>query len=279
MPWQYNDEYYTEYTRVTWNESASAYVDFMRNLEPYRSELLTRLNPRVGERILDMGTGPGEPAMTIARAVGPQGHVHGIDLSEKMIDISRQVSRARGLANVEFSVMDCSNLAFPDASFDGAVSCFGFQIFTKPEEAAAQAYRVLKPGGRLFTTVWSTGDKVPMLDVIIAPMLEHAEPDETGYIPTPYETGGPGEMIAFLEAAGFRQAVEHRVTHTARFANEDAYLDGILKATPIGHSLSEEPAEVQEEVLRKTRENLRKWSTPDGILLPGECVIASAIKP
>jgi len=279
MPWEYSDEYYTEYTRTTWNESALAYVDFMRNLEPYRSELLNRLGARPGERILDMGTGPGEPAMTIARAVGPAGRVTGIDLSEKMIDLSREVSRARGLTNVEFSVMDCSALSFPDASFDAVVSCFGFQIFTKPEQAATQALRVLKPKGRLHATVWSTGDKVPVLDVIIAPMLEHAEPDETGYIPTPYETGGPGEMTAFLEAAGFRQAEEHRVTYTARFANAEAYLDSILKGTPIGHSLSEESADVQSEVLRKTRVNLEKWSTPEGILLPGECVIASGVKP
>jgi SAM-dependent methyltransferase len=279
MPWEYSDEYYTEYTRTTWNESAAAYVDLMRNLEPFRVEVLAQLRPRPGEHILDMGTGPGEPAMSIARDVGKQGRVTGIDLSERMIEIARQVGRARGLDNVDFKVMDCSKLDFLDATFDAAISCFGFQIFTNPEKAAAQALRVLKPSGRVFATVWSTGDKVPFLDVIVAPMLEHAEPDATGYLPTPYETGGPGEMVAFLEAAGFVDGQEHRVTHRMRFDDEDAYLRSVLKATPIGHSLSEEPPEVQEEVLRKTRENLRKWRTSEGIQLPAECVIAGARKP
>jgi ubiquinone/menaquinone biosynthesis C-methylase UbiE len=279
MPWQYSDEYYTEYTRTTWNESASAYVDLMRNLEPFRAAVLTHLNPRPGEHVLDMGTGPGEPALTIARAVGPDGRVTGIDLSENMVQIADQVGKARGIRNIDFRVMDCSELTLPSASFDAAISCFGFQIFTNPEKAAAEAFRVLRPKGRICATVWSTGDKVPWLDVIIGPMLEHAEPDETGYLPTPYETGGPGEMIAFLEAAGFRDAHERRITHTMPYADSDAYLNSILKATPIGHSLSEEPPEVQEDVLRKTRANLLKWSTPDGILLPAECVIAGAQKP
>jgi len=279
MPWEYSDEYYTEYTRTTWNESAKAYVDLMRNLEPFRSEVLSRMNPRPGEHILDLGTGPGEPALTIAPAVGPSGRVTGVDLSENMIAIADQVRRARGIHNVEFHVMDCSKLEFSDSTFDAVVCCFGFQIFTTPERAAAEAFRVLKSKGRMFTTVWSTGSKVPWLDVIISPMLEHAEPDETGYLPTPYETGAPGEMIAFLESAGFRQAEEHRVTHTMRYEDDDAYLDTLLKSTPIGHSLSEEPPEVQEEVLRKTRLNLLKWTTPEGILLPAECVIAGAYKP
>ncbi len=279
MPWEYSEEYYTEYTRTTWNESATAYVDLMRSLEPFRSDVLSRLDPRPGEHILDLGTGPGEPALTIARAVGPSGRVTGVDLSENMVKIAGRVGRSRGLDNAEFQVMDCSALSYPESTFDAAICCFGFQIFTNPEKAAVEAFRVLKPKGRIFTTVWSTGNNVPWLDVIIGPMLEHAEPDETGYLPTPYETGGPGEMVAFLEAAGFRSAAEHRVTHMMRYDNADAYLNSILKATPIGHSLSEESPEVQEEVLQKTRANLLKWTAPDGILLPAECVITGARKP
>jgi ubiquinone/menaquinone biosynthesis C-methylase UbiE len=278
MPWQYTDEYYTEYTRTTWNESATAYVDLMRNLQPFHAAALSLMNPRPGEQVLDMGTGPGEPALTIARAVAPGGRVTGIDLSENMIEIARRVGKARGIQNTDFRVMDCSQLDIPDSTFDAAICCFGFQIFTNPEKAAAQVFRVLKPKGRITATVWSTGSKVPFLDVLIAPMLEHVEPDESGYLPTPYETGGPGEMVAFLEAAGFRNAREHRVTHEMRFNDGESYLNALLKGTPIGHSLLEESAEVQAEVLRKARANLEKWTTADGIRLPAECVIVSARK-
>lgn len=278
MPWKYTDEYYREYTRTTWNTSARAYVDLMRALEPFRSALLARLNVRPGEKVLDLGTGPGEPAMTLARTVGSTGHVSGVDLSENMIGIAQEVARARGLANVDFLPMDCSALAFPDSVFDAVVCAFGFQIFTDPEKAAREAYRVLRPGGRIGVEVWSTGDKVPFLHAIVGPMLEHAEPDETGYIPTPYETGGAGEMVAFLQAAGFEEGREERVRHPMRYDTPQDYLDALLKATPIGHSLSEEEPSVQEEILRKTRANLEQWRTPSGLSLPAECVIVTARK-
>jgi ubiquinone/menaquinone biosynthesis C-methylase UbiE len=278
MSWKYTDEYYREYTRISWNESAEDYVGLMRNLEPFRSDLVAQLAPRVGERVLDLGTGPGEPAITIAREVGATGHVMGVDLSENMVSIAQRVANARGLTNVEFRTMDCGKLQFPDGSFDAAISSFGFQIFTDPEAAAREAHRVLRPGGRIAVSVWSTGDKVPWIHAIMGPMLEHAEPDETGYLPTPYETGGPGEMVAFLKAAGFAEAVEQRRTYFLKFDDEEDYLHALLKATPIGHSLSEETEETQKEVLTKTRENLKKWKTPEGLAIPGEGVIVFARK-
>jgi SAM-dependent methyltransferase len=278
MTWKYSEEYYREYTRTTWNESAEAYVALMRSLEPFRADVLTRLRARPGETILDLGTGPGEPAMTIAQNIRPTGRVTGVDLSENMITIARKVARARGIGNADFQTMDCSALTLPDSSYDAAVCCFGFQIFTDPEKAAREAHRVLKPHGRICVGVWSTGDRVPFLHAIVGPMLEHAEPDETGYIPTPYETGGPGEMVAFLEAAGFRDGQEIRVEHSVTFDSPEDYLRALLKATPIGHSLSEEDSKTQEEVLRKTRENLKQWTAPPGLSLPAECVIVSARK-
>jgi ubiquinone/menaquinone biosynthesis C-methylase UbiE len=278
MPWEYTEEYYREYTHTTWNESAEAYVEVMRYLEPFRSALVSRLQAKGGEKILDIGTGPGEPAMTIAREVGPHGHVTGVDLSENMVGIASRVAQARGLQNVEFVPMDCSALTFPGDSFDAVVSSFGFQIFTDPEKAAREAHRVLRGRGRICVSVWSTGDRVPFLDAIIAPMLENAEPDENGYIPTPYETGGPGEMVDFLEKAGFRDAQESRIQGVVPVASEDAYFQNMLKGTPIGHSLLEEDPEVQKEVLRKTRENLKKWQTTKGLAIPAECVVVWASK-
>jgi ubiquinone/menaquinone biosynthesis C-methylase UbiE len=276
MPWKYTEEYYREYTHTTWNESAKDYSSFMRRMAAVRTELVRHLNPRPGERILDLGTGPGEPAMTIAQAIGPKGRVAGVDLSENMIELATQSAHDRGLANIEFRTMDCSALDFPEATFDGVVSSFGFQIFTDPESAAKEARRVVRPTGRIAVCVWSTGKMTPFLDAIIGPMLEHAEPDETGYIPTPYETGGPGEMIAFLEAAGFHGAVEERHSFVISFRDPDDYLQTLLKGTPIGHSLFEESEAVQAEVLAKTRTNLQRWTSPQGIGLPAEVVFVQA---
>ena len=278
MPWKYTDEYYQEYTRTTWNAAAEPYLGFMSRLLPLHKELVSHLGPQKGESILDMASGPGEPAMMIAHLVGRQGKVMGVDLSEKMVELAIRSAKEKGMDNLDFRVMNCEKLELPAGSFDAVVSAFGFQIFTDPEKAARESYRVVRDGGRFACCIWSTGDRVPYLHAIIGPMLAHAEPDETGYIPTPYEIGGDGEMVRFLEQTGFKDAAEVRVEQEFRFRDAEEYLDVILRGTPIGHSLSEETAEVQHEVIESTRANLAKWTQSGGIAIPGECVFVTARK-
>jgi len=276
MPWKYTDEYYQEYTRKTWNAAAKPYLEFMSRLRPFHEELVRRVHPRTGEGFLDMACGPGEPAITIAQRVGEKGHVLGVDLSERMVSLAKRLARERKVGTVDFRVMNCEKLDLPKASFDAVVSAYGFQIFTDPAKAAREAHRVLKPGGRLACCIWSTAEHVPYIHAIIGPMLDHSEPDENGYLPTPYEIGGKGEMVRFLEESGFHGAKESRVTHDFRFRDVEEYLDVILRGTPIGHSLSEETPKVQREVLGATRSNLLAWTKEDGITVPGECVFVTA---
>ncbi|HWM52387.1 MAG TPA: hypothetical protein VNP71_04410, partial [Thermoplasmata archaeon] len=80
-PSQSSDESYRENTRTAWNATAEKYRKVLRLFEPYGFDLLARVNPKIRESALDLGTGPGEPAMSIARMVGPDGRVVGIDLS------------------------------------------------------------------------------------------------------------------------------------------------------------------------------------------------------
>jgi hypothetical protein len=109
-------------------------------------------------------------------------------------------------------------------------------------------------------------------------MLEFAEPDETGYLPTPYELGGPGELTRLLEDAGFHEAKEERKVHAMSFKDEDEYLDVLVRGTPLGHSIGEEDPPVQKKILARTRENLRKWRTRRGIEMPCECALVTARK-
>ena len=277
-PWKYSDDYYREYTRTTWNESAEKYTKLLRNLEPYGFDLLARVDPKIRERCLDIATGPGEPAMSIARMVGLDGKVTGIDLSEEMIRAANEGAQRRRIPNVEFRVMDAEKMDFPDETFDLAVSRFGFQIFTNPDTVAREAHRVLAPKGRIGVTVWSTAEKASAIHAVVGPMLEFAEPDETGYLPTPYELGGPGEMMKLFEDAGFHEAKEERKTHTMTYKDEDEYVDVFVEGTPLGHSIREEDPLVQKKILARTRENLRQWRTRKGIEIPCECVIVTARK-
>lgn len=278
MSWKYTAEYYKQYTRDTWNESAEAYAPVMRTLNLFTPDLLRAAEPRPGERVLDVASGPGEPALTIAPGLLPGGSVLGIDLSERMVEIARRRASERGIGNASFAVMDAERMDLPDASFDLVVCRFGLQIVTDPEACAREAHRVLRPGGRLAVSVWGPAERNPLLHAVVGPMLAHATPDETGYLPTPYELGGDKELGRLLAGAGFRSPDETRVSRNGTFRDEEDYLAGILEGTPLGHSLREEDAAVQEAVLREARANLQRWKTPDGISMPMECLVVRARK-
>lgn len=280
MSWKYTDEYYKNYTRETWDECADKYIPLMRQLAPYHRALVNLVQPKPGEVILDVCTGPGEPAMTIASMTAPRGRVTGIDLSSKMTEMATKTSEKRELNNIRFLTMDAEKLDLPSNSFDLAVSCFGLQIVTQPQAAAEEIFRVLKPGGRAGFTVWSRGERVPAINVLVGPMLEYAEPDETGYIPTPYELGGAGELVAMLEGIGFANAKESRVKGNCVAKTVDDYLNMLLEGSPLGHSLSEENEDTQRKIVEKSKRNISQYAVPGkGVSIPAECVIGYASKP
>src|SRR5213596_4075246 len=152
-PSKHTDDSHREAMRTTWNERAESYRKAMRLFEPYGFDLLARVNPKIRESALDLATGPGEPAMSLARMVGPDGKVVGIDLSEQMVQLATRVASQRRIPSVEFRTMDAEKMDFPDESFDLAVSRFGFQIFTNPEAVARETLRVLVPRGRIGVAV------------------------------------------------------------------------------------------------------------------------------
>ena len=279
MSWKYTDEYYKNYTRETWDECANNYIPLSRQLVPFHKSLLDLVKPSPGERILDVCTGPGEPAMSIASIVAPSGQVVGVDLSSNMTEIATKNAAKRGLRNLEFVTMDAEKLEFPVNTFDVAVSCFGFQIVTQPEAAAKEIFRVLKPGGRAGFTVWSKGDRAQAIDVLIEPMMEHATPDEDGYLPTPYELGGQGELVNMLKEIGFVNPTEVRAVGNFVADGVEDYLSMVLVGTPLGHSLSEETEDVQKTVRAKAKSNISRYATTRGVSIPTECVIVVASKP
>lgn len=275
MSWTYSEEHYKNYTRDTWNESAPSYAALRANLDLWNPDLLRHASVSRGESVVDVACGDGEPSISLARAGA---HVTGIDLAERMVEIARRNAKAQAV-DATFETMDAEKLTFADGSFDLATCRFGLQIVTDPDAAISEIRRTLKPRGRIAATVWGAGERCAGLDVIVAPMLEHAEPDETGYLPTPYEMGGEGELADILRKAGFEGMREERITHMWRFPSPQAWLDALLRGTPLGHSLSEEEPQVQEAILAKTAVNMQRYVHRDGtVIAPTEALVVSARK-
>ncbi len=139
--------------RRFYNKIARVYdVLAERSEQPMREKGIAKLDPRLGERLLEIGFGTGHCIVALARAVGPTGRVFGIDLAENMVEIARELVHREGLADrVELVQGDAADLPYEDDFFDGIFSSFTLELFDTPDlpRVLAEWRRVLRPGGRL----------------------------------------------------------------------------------------------------------------------------------
>lgn len=192
--------------RKTWNAISAGWSRCQDVFEtgggPVTRQLLTLGGVRAGQRVLDVGTGIGEPALTAAAVVGETGHVTGIDLAPEMIERARQ--RAGATANVEFAVGDVESMDFPAASFDVVLSRWGLMFAVDHVRAFRALGDVLAPGGVLAAAVWAAPASAPMMSLgfqVLSGRLDLAPPPPG--TPGPFSMGDPDEVASELMAAGF----------------------------------------------------------------------------
>lgn len=138
-----------------------------------RARFVQLLGPRPGERILDVGLGPGLLAADLAAMVGEGGRAAGIDRSQDMVDMSK--ARCAEFGWTDFRVADATDLPFEDGSFDAVTATQVYEYVEDLPKALAEAHRVLRPGGRLFvldtdwdSVCWATDDRARMRRVLDA---------------------------------------------------------------------------------------------------------------
>jgi arsenite methyltransferase len=103
---------------------------------------------RGGETVLDLGSGGGIDVLLSARRVGPTGKAYGLDMTDEMLALARENQRKSGLTNVEFLRGEIENIPLPDASVDVIISNCVINLSADKDRVLAEAFRVLKPGGR-----------------------------------------------------------------------------------------------------------------------------------
>jgi SAM-dependent methyltransferase len=108
---------------------------------------LAKLEP--GETVLDLGSGGGLDVLLSARRVGPTGKAYGLDMTDEMLELARANQRAAGVTNVEFMKGDIENIPLPDASVDVIISNCVVNLAADKGRVLSEAFRVLRPGGRL----------------------------------------------------------------------------------------------------------------------------------
>lgn len=175
---------HNEKAQSVWNSPAGRYDEISRSIADAIEHAVERLQPRAGERVLDLATGTGWGSRVIAqRFVGAE--VVGVDIAEQMLEYARSTAAMQKIA-IDYRHADAEKLPFADGEFDSVISTFGVMFVSRPEVAAAEIARVVKPGGRVVLATWKPDSNVfHMFGVMKKFMAAPPQPPP----PSPFEWG------------------------------------------------------------------------------------------
>jgi SAM-dependent methyltransferase len=239
--------------------------------------LVDYAQPSLGMKVLDLASGTGEPAITLATQVGPGGHVTALDLSAELLEIAAQRARQRGLTNFVTRQADAQALPFADQSFDLATCRFGVMFFPDVHCALRDLHRVLKPGARACFAAWGSAEQ-PYFSTsfgivhraIGGSLLAPCGPD-------PFRFAHPGSLSQALQQSGFADVNEETkvVPWTWPGPPEEVWEQQQAVATPFLPLLKRVPPEKWPEINAQVHAAIRKYETADGIQFTATIGLAS----
>ena len=261
------------FERAGWESVPGPYHDAWGSLTTQAvPSLLDAVRAESGTRLLDVATGPGYVA---AAAAGRGASVVAVDFSEAMLAEAR-----RQHPGIDFRSGDAEALPFPEASFDAVVMSFGLLHLARPDQALAEAYRVLRPGGRLAFTVWDRPEQAVAFGIVLGAVQRHGRMD----VPLPpgppfFRFSDPAESRRALLGLGFRSPEVVVVPQVWRLGSLDALFEVMRGGTvrTAGLLRAQTPA-AQEAIRADIREAIRRYRRGDGVELPMPAVLSSGVK-
>ena len=255
---------------------------FERGGQVVSDRLVALAEVEPGHRVLDVATGIGEPAVTAARRVGPEGRVLATDLSPEMLAIARERAAELGLANLDFQVMDAEALALPARSFDAVLSRWALMFFPDRIGVITRMLEILRPGGRLAVAVWDKPARVPIINLrteAVARILEPPAPAPG--TPHPFSLADPRLLWLALRAAGFAEVHIEGMTAPFEFESPEEFTrfqqDVAGARVP---TLAEQPPEQQAAFWQALTDAARQYADAEGrVRMPNSVLCATARRP
>jgi ubiquinone/menaquinone biosynthesis C-methylase UbiE len=267
-----------EQQKATWNKFSPGWKKWdsfnMAFLQPMGNAIIDYLQIKSGDHILDIATGTGEPGLTIA-TLASSGKVTGTDLSEDMLSNAAANAVARGIKNYETIVADVCELPFADNSFD-AISCrMGFMFFPDMELAAREMFRVLKPGGRMATSVWGTADQNFWIRTILDVLNKNMDmPKPPPGAPGMFRCGKPGLMTEILAQAGFKNISQQELTGQIEYGSVDKYWQNMMEvAAPVVGAMSRADESTRATIKKEVYEALAPKAGPGTLALDWAAIV------
>jgi len=143
-----------------WDKISNLYLEEVdKRFAPVTEAVIDRAAIRLGESVLDLGTGTGSVALRVASKVGETGRVIGNDISQEMLGLAAHKAKELNITNVEFQEGRAESISTEDSSFDVVLASLSLMYVVDRAAAAREIGRVLRPGGRLIAAVWAAPDE------------------------------------------------------------------------------------------------------------------------
>jgi SAM-dependent methyltransferase len=216
--------------------------------------------------------------LSIAR-LAPRGRVVLTDLVAEMLDIATRRAKAQGIANIETKVCSADDLPFPDATFDSVSVRFGYMFFPDLAKATAEFARVLKPGGRLCSSVWVKPEANPWTAIAmqaIATETAAAPPNPDG--PNMFRCAAPGYVSALYEGAGLREIAEWDVDVELVTQSPEQYWDVISEhVSPVVTALRRADESARERIRAHAIAKASAFEKDGKVRVPGvaRCIVGT----
>ena len=209
-----------------WDHWESFNLQFLSAVDPV---LLRALELKPGQRILDFGSGTGEPALQIARWIGPRGTVLGLDVAGPMVEVARRRARLLGLRNARFRRGDIVGLP-ARTRYDRVSSRFGLMFADDVPRALEHVRAALRPGGRAAFAVWGPIPLNPAIGLASEAVKSFAKvpPPDPERSPHPMRLARPGLLPRLMRAAGFREVHTELAPCYASYPDAETYVTIML---------------------------------------------------
>lgn len=254
----------------SWDSVAEGWKKWWRTLEQITQSVtgniieMAKIKP--DQNVLDIATGIGEPALTVAQKIGSGGKITATDQSPQMLAIAKDRAQEMGLSNVEFRESDAESLNFPDDHFDAIVCRWGLMFLPDPVTALRSIKRMLKPNAKFSTAVWDVPANIPFFSFAVHTLQDmfNVPPPPPG---TPTVAGmADGVVEDRMEQAGFINIKRKDVTLNFAFPSAGDYAQ-LMKdiAAPLSAMMADQPQEEQKRYWKTLEEKVeKKFGSPNG---------------
>lgn len=266
----------TRVQRYGWDLASGDYESlWQQQLAVARAAMLVAAGLAEGEHVLDVACGTGLLSFEAARLVGASGHVTGVDLSGKMVEVARRAARSGAgpaVPDIVFHRMDAQKLEFPAGSFDVVLCGLGLMYVPDPAAAVMEMQRVLRPGGRFVAAVWGERDHCGW-----APLFQIVDSEVSSEVcPLFFSLGS--RLPALCDESGLEVFDHRRIRSTLEYVDAKQACAAAFVGGPVALAWSRFDAPTRERVLQRYLQAIDPWRSDCAYSIPGEFIITGARK-